>query len=131
MAANDRKPLDVVVEGMEQIIRRDLEKHRSLLDAAKNDLAAFRQARSHEVQRKKHYRKQIGQGKFNDKALEEARVQMAINIRHLSDKADIAQRSIEHQQEIVDTLKQQLDDQMAGLQRLAEHRRSHDDAAPN
>jgi len=131
MAVNDRKPLEVVAEGMEQIIQRDLDKHKSFLEAAKLDLQAFRQARSHEVQKKKHYRKQIGKGKFNDEALEEARVQMAINIRHLSDKADLAERRIAHETEIVETLTQQLEDQMAGLSRLRKHRLEHEDASPS
>ena len=131
MAANDRKPPEVVIEGMEQIIQRDLDKHKSLLEAAHGDLLAFRRARSHEIKKKKHYRNQIGKGKFNDKALEEARVQMAINIRHLSDKADLAERRIAHETEIVETLTQQLEDQMAGLSRLYKHRLEHEDASPN
>ena len=131
MAASERVAPEIVIEGMEQIIRRDLEKHRSLLDAAKLDLAAFRTARSHEVQKKKHYRKLIGQGKFNDVSLQKARGQMAINIRHMSDKADTAERSIAHETEIVETLTQQLENQMAGLKRLAEYRRGKADAAPN
>jgi hypothetical protein len=130
-ASNERKPLDVVVEGMEQIIQRDLEKHRSLLESANRDLLAFRQARSHEVKKKRHYRDQIGKGKYNDKALEEARIQMAINIRHLSDKADLAEKKIEHHTEIIETLTKQLEDQNAGLKRLADHRLAEQDATPN
>lgn len=131
MAADDRQPPEVVTEGMEQIIQRDLDKHKSLLESAKMDLLAFRQARSHEVKKKRHYRDQLGQGKYNDKALEEARVQMAINIRHLSDKAELAEQRIAHETEIVDTLAGQLEDQMAGLKRLSEYRRDKGDAASN
>ena len=131
MAASEREPLDVVVEGMEQIIQRDLDKHRSLLESANRDLLAFRTARSHEVKRKRHYRDQIGKGKFNDEALEAARIQMAINIRHLSDKADLAERKIEHHAEIVEALTKQLKDQMAGLKRLNDHRLAAEDASPN
>ena len=131
MAANERIAPEIVIEGMEQIIRRDLEQHRSLLDAAKLDLVAFRTARSHEVQKKKHYRRLIGQGKFNDVSLQKARDQMAVNIRHMSDKTDIAERSIAHETEIVETLTQQLKNQMAGLKRLAEYRGENADAASN
>ncbi|MDX2342777.1 MAG: hypothetical protein QNL26_02910 [Acidimicrobiia bacterium] len=116
---------------MEQIIQRDLDKHRSLLSAARGDLAAFRTARAHEIQKKRHYSKLIGGGKFNDHSLRVARGQMNINIRHMSDKADTAERSIAHETEIVDTLAMQLKNQMAGLVRLAEHRRENGDAAAN
>ncbi len=131
MAANERVAPEIVIEGMEQIIQRDLDKHRSLLGAAQADLVAFRTARSHEVQKKKHYKKLIGQGKFNDVSLQKARDQMSINIRHMSDKADTAERAIAHETEIVDTLAQQLKDQMAGIRRLAEYHRENGDAASN
>lgn len=111
----------VVVEGMEDIIKRDLAKHQALLGRTRMELLAFRASRSHEIKKKKHYLSLIGQGKFDDEALREAiDTQINVNIRHLSDKCKMAEEKVEHHKLIVDTLTEQLEAQYTSLKRLRE-----------
>lgn len=123
-----RKPKDqtgepfVVIEGMEALIEKDLQKHKSILERAHGELLAFRQGVSHEVKKKKHYKSLIGGGKFNDDSLRKSIDQMNVNIRHMSDKAKLAQDKIEHEDLIVKTLTEQLEQQREGLKKLAEYR---------
>jgi hypothetical protein len=107
MAANE--PV-VFIRGIDKVIRKDLEKHKTLLARTKVELHAYREARSHEVKKRKHYSSLIGGEKYDDKALRESMGDIAINIRHMSDKVKLAQKTIEHHTEIVDTLTQQLAD---------------------
>lgn len=118
----------IVVEGIEEIIKRDLGKHKGLVEQTQRELDAYRAARSHEIARKKHYKSLIGGGKFDDDALRESMKDISINIRHLSDKVDLAREKLEHHRLIVDTLSQQLEDQMEALADLARYRRDHDGA---
>lgn len=104
----DRPDPVIVIEGMDVIIELDLGKHQGLLEQAKLSLIAFRKGRSHAIKKKKHYAKLIGGDKFDDKALKASMTMIATDIRHLSDKADTAKRSIEHHTLIVDTLTEQL-----------------------
>jgi hypothetical protein len=111
----------VVVEGMEDIIKRDLAKHQALLERTRMELLAFRASRSHEIKKKKHYLSLIGQGKFDDEALRKAiDTQINVNIRHLSDKCKMAEEKVEHHKLIVDTLTEQLEAQYTSLKRLRE-----------
>ena len=119
----------VVVVGMEEIIKKDLENHKQLLERTIQERLAFRQGVSNQVKRKKHYKSLIGGGKYNDKALRREIDEMNINIRHLSDKAKLASEKIDHHQLIVDTLTQQLEDQMEGLRILAEDRKREKNAS--
>lgn len=116
------KTPDIVIEGMEDVIARDLEKHIGLVVRSKAELDSYREARSHEIKRKRHFFKQIGGGKFNDVSLREAIKQIKQNVAHLSQKVKIAEDCRAHHQLIVDTLTQQLEDQNAGLKRLADFR---------
>ena len=116
---------DIVIEGIEKVIERDLGKHKLLLEQTKTELEAYRLARSHEIKRKKHFRKLIGGGKYDDIALRKAMGDIATNIQHLSDKADLAEEKIKHHELIVDTLSSQLADQNLALADLARHRREH------
>ena len=45
----------VVIAGIEDIIKRDLENHKALLDRTKVEELSFREARSHEIKKKKNY----------------------------------------------------------------------------
>lgn len=123
MPAN-RDP-EIVVEGLEEIIKRDLLKHKSHVETTKIEIDTFRAARAHEIKRKKHYSKLIGGGKYNDEALRKAAGDIAVNIRHMSDRVDLAEQKLAHHTEIVDTLTLQLADQDAGLAVLAEYRRKN------
>jgi hypothetical protein len=118
----DRKEPEIVIEGIEKVIKKDLKKFQGILERDKLDLIAFRGARSHEIKKKKHYKNLIGGEKFNDDALRESMSQIAINIRHMSDKVMLTEKAIEHHTEIVDTLTKQLENQMKGLKVLAEYR---------
>ena len=115
----------VVIEGMEVIIERDLKKHQSILERTKQELVAYRQAASHEIAKKKHYRKLIGGGKYNDEALEAALKDIRVNIRHLTDKAEASEEKIKHEDLIVRTLTKQLAGQIQGLEELARYRITH------
>jgi hypothetical protein len=118
---NDEHPF-IVIEGMENVIEKDLGKHKAILEQTKVELSVFRQGVSHEVKKKKYYKSLIGGGKYNDESLKTAIGQININIRHMSDKVKLAQEKVEHETLIVDTLTKQLEDQMDGVRKLAEYR---------
>ncbi len=122
------RELNIVVEGMEEIIERDLEKHQVLLGQAKTELLSFKEARVHEIKRKKYYNSLIGGDKFDDDALRKSMEQSAVNIRHLSDKVKLATEKIEHHTLIVDTLAAQLKDQYKALAALSKNRKDQLDA---
>lgn len=107
-ATRDKTPF-VVIEGIEEITKRDLAKHRALIIQTQAELDAYRQARSHEIKRKKHYRLLIGGGKFNDDALRRSMQDIAVNIRHMSDKCQAAEQKLKHHQHIVEVLTGQLE----------------------
>lgn len=123
MAANKRngnpegQPF-VVIEGMEEIIKKDLQKHKNILDRLIDDLYAFRRALSHEIKKKKYYKSLIGQGKYDDKSLIKSMDQMRVNIQHFHDKIKITNAKIDHNKLIVETLTGQLDEQMKNIDRL-------------
>ena len=96
------------IEGIDQVIRRDLEKHQAILARTYIEKQAYQQAASHEIQKKKFYRKQIGGGKYDDKALRRSMKDIAVNIRHMQDKVKLSEDKIEHETLIVDTLSEQL-----------------------
>ena len=101
---------EVFVKGIDAVIKLDLGKHRELLTQSKADLLAFSEAVAHESERKRRYYRLIGGGKYNDDSLKQSVEDIRINIRHLSDKAKLAQEKIEHHTLIVDTLAGQLQD---------------------
>jgi len=101
---------DIFIEGIDVVIKRDLDKHKSLLERAKLSLISFREGVSHEVHRKNHYIGLINEGKYNETAMRSSIGDININIRHLSDKSKLAKEEIEHHALIVDTLTQQLAD---------------------
>lgn len=101
---------EVFIEGIDVVIKRDLGKHKELLAQTQAELASFIEARDHESARKRHYYRLIGGGKYDDDALKKSVEDIRINVRHLSDKAKLAQEKIEHHTLIVDTLTEQLQD---------------------
>lgn len=122
MPANREDP-QIVVEGIEDIIKRDLDEAKAVVVSAELELASFRQARSHVIKRKKHYRTLIGGGKYDDESLRTAMDGMAIDIRHLSDKEKLHREKIAHYTGIIDTLTDQLANQHIGLRALERQRR--------
>jgi hypothetical protein len=107
----DRRVLpEIFIEGIDVVIKLDLGKHKELLARSQVDFQSFCEARDHEAARKRHYYRLIGGGKYDDDALKRSVEDIRINVRHLSDKAKLAQDKIEHHTLIVDTLTEQLQD---------------------
>lgn len=98
------------IEGLDKVIRLDLEKHKGLLEREKVNLLSYREAVSHQVRKKKHYRSLVGQGEYDDAALEKSIGMINVDIRQLSDKVKLTNEAIEHHTLIVDTLTVQLQD---------------------
>ena len=98
------------VKGVDVIIRRDLAKHKSILERERINLLAYQEAVSHAIEQKRYYWKLIGGEKYDDDALRKSVEQQKVNIRHLQDKVKLTKESIEHHTMIVDTLGQQLKD---------------------
>tara|TARA_R110000772_G_C13310328_1_gene440486 strand:+ start:3388 stop:3738 length:351 start_codon:yes stop_codon:yes gene_type:complete len=100
----------VVVEGLDVIIKRDLDKHKFLLNKNNLDLQAIETARSHEISRKKFYTTQKGKRNYNDEAMEKAIAQMNDNIGLYSIQVKSIKESRTFNTNIVDTLTKQLED---------------------
>ncbi len=125
---NRNDPPSIVVEGMDEIIRRDLEKVKALLERKVMERLSFVEARSHEIKRKRYYNSLIGGGKYNDDSLRSSIKDIGINIRHLSDKVQVADEEIKFNTHIVDTLTRQLEEYNIGLNALERWRRENPDA---
>lgn len=110
MSKDRRIEPEVFIEGIDDVIKLDLGKHKELLAQTRVDIDSFREAVAHESARKRHYHRLIGGGKYNDDALRASVKDIRINIRHLSDKVSQAVKKAEHHTLIVDTLTAQLKD---------------------
>lgn len=120
MGAN---PRSIVIKGLEDIIKRDLAKHKLLLVQTKIELDSFRIALSHQIKKKKHYSSLIGGKKYNDDSLRSSMTMITVDIRHMGDKIKLSQDAIAHHTLIVDTLTKQLEDQYEALKYFAEYKR--------
>lgn len=105
-----RKTPEIFIEGIDVIIRLDLGKHKELLTQTRAELISFNEGAAHEIARKKHYRKLIGGGKYDDDALRRSMKDIRVNIQHLTNKAKLSEDKIAHHTLIVDTLTDQLKD---------------------
>ena len=124
MEVNNNDEIQVVIEGLEDIIERDLNKHRGIVEQTKRELEVFKQARSYQVQKKKHYKMLMQtDNKYDKKAMQTAKDMINIDIRHYSDKVDGANQILAFNKNIVDTLEKQLVEQREGLKALAKHRK--------
>lgn len=103
-----REDPQVFIEGIDEVIKLDLAKHKELLRQTKGDLDAYVEAANHESKRKRYYYRLIGKGKFDDDSLRQSVKDIRINIRHLTDKVDAAKEKMRHHQLIIDTLTKQL-----------------------
>lgn len=124
MAVGNGQPF-IVLEGIEEITKRDLAKHQELIVQTQAELSSYRMARSHEVKKKRHYRSLIGGGKYSDVALQQAIQGININIRHMSDKVKAAEEKLKHHQLIVETLSAQLKEQEQLLRMVRQTREIH------
>ena len=104
----DRLPPEIFIEGIDEVIKKDLGRHREILARTHLEKQAYQEAVTHESARKRHYYRQVGKGKYNDEALLRSVEDIRINIRHLSDKVKLSDKKIEHETLIVDTLTAQL-----------------------
>jgi len=114
---------DIVFEGMEEILERDLSKHKGILQQTKLEMDAYSDARSYEVRKKRHYKSLVNAGKYDQKAMEEAIAQIDINLRHMVDKKKLCVEKIAHHEEIISKLEEELADQYRGLKKLAKQRK--------
>lgn len=112
----------VVIEGLDVILKRDIEEHQGHLERSKLEKQKFVEARSHEIKRKRNWRGHIGGGKFDDEALEVALAQMVQNIAMWSDKVKLSDDAIAHHTHIVDTLSAQLEEHNATLAAIVANR---------
>ena len=127
-----RKTPKIVIQGIEDVIKRDLDKHKSLLERSRTELLAFKRARSHEIKKKRAWNGHIGGGKYNDESLRVSLKQINVNIRHFSDKATMAEANIAEHTRIVDHLTAQLSEQERDLDILDKFlRESKKDASNN
>lgn len=106
----DRKDPEIFLEGIDEVIKRDLAKHKELLGQTLREIEAFHNAAKHESSRKRYYYRQIGKGKFDDAALRGSVTDIRTNIRHLNDKEKLAKEKAEHHRLIIKTLTEQLED---------------------
>jgi len=113
-----RENLNVVIEGMEVVIERDLKRHELILSQARKDYSKFREAVSYEIRKKRHYSELIRQGKYQRKAMETAINDINVNIRNMQDKAGLSEQKIKFEENIVETLTRQLEDQKKSLKLL-------------
>ena len=121
----------VVIDGIKEIIERDLEEHKYLLERTQQELLSFREGRSYEIKKKKHYSGLIGGEKYDDEALQKSMNDIATNIKHMSDKCLLAEEKISHHQLIVDTLSEQLKDQNWLLAQAELYYQDHPEERPN
>lgn len=110
---------DVFVKGIDVIIRRDLDKHKDLLDRDNLNIQAFHEARSTEINRKRFYGEQKGKRNYDDEAMDKAIEQMNENIKNLSIKIALCEESKKTNTQIVDTLSNQLVEYEKGIKELA------------
>lgn len=115
---DNRKDQHIVIEGMEVVIKRDLQRHEGILMQAKRDYMRFREAVSYEVRKKRHYKNLVKQGKYKKEAMESAIGDININIRNMSDKAKLAEDKIKFEENIVATLRSNLEKQNQQLKLL-------------
>ena len=119
----EHKP-KIYIEGIGSVIKQDLKKHKVLLQRSKTELLSYREARSHEIKKKKYYNTLIGGGKFDDESLRNSINDIGVNIRHMSDKVKLSEDAIKHHTLIVDTLTDQLDNYNKGMRELTKSRRN-------
>lgn len=116
----DRNTPHIVVEGIEELIGRDLEKSKSIIEITKREQFSYKAAVSHEIKKKRYYISLIGGDKFNDDALRKSISDINVNITHMQNKVKATQDKIAHYTTIVDTLTVQLAEQMDKLKVMRE-----------
>lgn len=109
---------DTFVKGIDVIIKRDLDKHKSLLEKNNLDIQAFQTAIASEIGRKRFYGEQKGNRRYRDEDMDRAIEQMNKNIAHLSIRIKLAEDLRVQNTLIVDTLTEQLKQYNLGMKEL-------------
>ena len=110
---------DIFIEGIDIIIRRDLEKHKALLEKDIMGIESLQVARSNEIRRKQFYGEQKGKRRYKDNAMNTAIEQMNKNIGHLSMRIKFTEDMKKQNTLIVDTLTEQLKEYDTMLRTIA------------
>ena len=119
---------DTFTEGIDIIIKRDLDKHKSLLEKNIIDILAMQNAIAAEIARKNYYGEQKGNRKYKDDAMDTAITQMTKNINGYSVRIKIVEEERVLNTRIVDTLTLQLQEYYEGLKQLSNIRKLELDA---
>ena len=114
----------VVVEGMEDVISRDLEKHKAELARTFTEVRAFREAKRHEAKKRRKYAQLAEAGKFDADSMRRSLVDIDVNLKHFSDRIEACEAHIVFEKNIVATLTDQLLVQNKALASLAKYRRN-------
>lgn len=115
----------VVLEGMEDVIERDLDKHKVELERTKTELEAFREAKRHECRKRKSYEQHLKAGRFDTPSMERALVDIDVNVKHMEGRISACEAHIKFEENIVATLTGQLTEQNKSLALLADYRREN------
>lgn len=99
---------DTFIEGIDVIIRRDLDKHKALLDMNNINILTFTTSRDNEINRKRFYGDQKGKRRYQDEAMDIAIKQMNTNIGKFERDIKFTKEQKEMNTRIVDTLTEQL-----------------------
>ena len=121
---------DIFIEGLDVIIRRDLNKHKSLLEVNILNIHSLQATRASEIDRKRFYGEQKGKRRYRDDEMDKAIEQMNKNIAHLSIKIKFTKDQRDQNTIIVDTLTEQLNGYELGLRAMA-RRKINKDANSN
>lgn len=109
----------VVIHGMLEIIEKDLKKAKQVKEFAVKDRESWKIAISHEVRKKRAYRKLIGGEKYDDNALKNSISQMNQNLNHLNRKVTTADQKIDFQDNIINTLTKNYKEHKEALEEFA------------
>jgi hypothetical protein len=113
---------DTFTEGIDIIIKRDLDKHKDLLEGNILSIQSLQRARSNEIARKRFYGEQKGKRRYRDDAMDKAIEQMNKNIGHLSIQIKLTEGRRDRNTFIVDTLTKQLEEYNNKVRELAKYR---------
>jgi len=86
------------------VLKRDLGKHKALLERRTIEKQAFVKSRSLLIQRKKHYKSLIGGERYDDESLKKSTEMIGIDIVAMSNNIKLAQDAVDHHKMIVDDL---------------------------
>lgn len=109
----------IVIEGIEEIIKRDLKKHQMLLERNDCEMTEYKNALSYQLKKLKHYDLLLkGENKYNKDSLSKSIDMIEVDIKQIENKIKLTNDAMEHNTLIVNTLTKQLEEQMEALKYL-------------